>query len=100
MLHVGPLRERCPACDIPPVGACCRCQTGIPSDLAARYQLIEVTSALANRAMLCAEQHGLRGYNAMQLAAGFEVHVRYLAAELPAVTFTLADTERNAVALA
>jgi hypothetical protein len=26
--------------------------------------------------MLLAEQHGLRGYDAMQLAAGCEVHVR------------------------
>ena len=51
------------------------------------------TSALANRAMLLAEQHGLRGYDAMQLAAGCEVHVRYLAAGLPAVIFISADTE-------
>ena len=64
------------------------------------YQVIEVTPALANRAMLLAEQHGLRGYDAIQLAAGLEVHVRYLAAGLPAVTFISADTELNAAAMA
>ena len=39
-------------------------------DLTTTYQVIEVTPALANRAMLLAEQHGLRGYDAIQLAAG------------------------------
>jgi predicted nucleic acid-binding protein len=70
------------------------------SDLATAYQVIEVTPALANRAMLLAEQHGLRGYDAMQLAAALEVHVRYLAAGLPAVTCISADTELNAAAIA
>ena len=47
-----------------------------------------------------AEQHGLRGYDAMQLAAECEVHVRYLAAALPAITFISADTELNTAAIA
>jgi hypothetical protein len=56
------------------------------SALAKRYiadQVIEVTPALANRAMLLAEQH-----------------VRYLAAGLPAITCISADTELNAAAMA
>jgi hypothetical protein len=69
-------------------------------DLATTYQVIEVTLSLANRARLLAEKHGLRGYDAMQLAAGFEVSVRYLAAGLPAVMFISADTELNASAAA
>jgi predicted nucleic acid-binding protein len=69
-------------------------------DLATTYQVIEVTPALANRAMLLAEQHGLRGYDAIQLAAGLEVHVRYLAAGLPAITYISADMELNAAAMA
>jgi hypothetical protein len=69
-------------------------------DLATAYQVIEVTLALANRAMLLAEKHGLRGYDAMQLAAGLEVSVRYLAAGFPAVIFISADAELNAAALA
>jgi predicted nucleic acid-binding protein len=70
------------------------------SDLAAAYQVIEETPALADRAMLLAEQHGLRGYDAMQLAAGCEVHVRDLAAGLPDVTFISADTALNTAAIA
>jgi hypothetical protein len=36
----------------------------------------------------------------MQLAAGLEVSVRYLAAGLPAIIFISADTELNAAAMA
>ena len=70
------------------------------NDLATAYQVIEVTPALAYRAMLLAEKHGLRGYDAIQLAAGLAVHVRYLAMGLPALTFVSADTELNAAAMA
>jgi uncharacterized protein len=69
-------------------------------DLATAYQVVEVTLSLADRAMLLAEKHGLRGYDAMQLAAGLEVYVRYLAAGLPAVISMSADTELNAAAMA
>lgn len=69
-------------------------------DLATTYQVIEVTPGLADRAMLLAEQHGLRGYDALQLAACVEVHWRYLAAGLPAITCLAADTEFNAAASA
>lgn len=69
-------------------------------DLATAYQVIEVTPSLANRAMLLAEKHGLRGYDALQLAAGVEVDVRYLASGLPAVIFISADTELNVAAMA
>jgi predicted nucleic acid-binding protein len=69
-------------------------------DLATAYQVIEVTPLLANRAMLLAEKHGLRGYDALQLAAGVEVDVRYLASGLPAVIFISADTELNVAAMA
>jgi uncharacterized protein len=69
-------------------------------DLATAYQVIEVTPSLANRAMLLAEKHGLRGYDALQLAAGVEVDVRYLASGLPAIIFISADTELNVAAMA
>jgi hypothetical protein len=70
------------------------------SDLATAYQVVEVTPALADRAMLLAEKHGLRGYDAIQLAAGLEVHGRYLATGLPAVTCVSSDTELNTAAMA
>ena len=70
------------------------------NDRATAYQVIEGTPALTHRAMLLAEQHGLRGYDALQLAAGVEVHGRYLAAGLPAVICISADMELNTAGLA
>ncbi len=67
-------------------------------DLAAEYHVIEVTPALSNQAMLWAEQHGLRGYDALQLAAGLGVNARYLAGGLPPITCVSADTELNRAA--
>ena len=67
-------------------------------DLATTYQVIEVTPALAHQAMFLAERHGLRGYDALQLAACLVVHEYYLAAGLPAITCLAADTEFNAAA--
>src|SRR6266404_1727670 len=78
----------------------CTARQAFRGNLATAYQVIEVPPVLANRAMRFAEQHGLRGYEAMQLAAGCEVHVRYLAAGLPAITCIAADTERNTAAIA
>jgi uncharacterized protein len=43
---------------------------------------------------------GYVGYDALQLAAGVEVDVRYLASGLPAVIFISADTELNVAAMA
>jgi predicted nucleic acid-binding protein len=38
-------------------------------DLRTQYQVVEVTSRLLDEAMLVAEAHALRGYDAVQLAA-------------------------------
>jgi hypothetical protein len=45
-------------------------------DAAQRYRLIDLTPPLVARAMTLAETHGLRGYDAVQLATAVEVHVR------------------------
>ena len=56
-------------------------------DLATAWQVIEVTPSLANRARLLAEKHGLRGYDAMQLAAGLRnANYSYLTVRLPPVS--------------
>ncbi len=68
--------------------------------LRAEYKVIEVTEALANRAMTLAEVYGLRGYDAVQLAAAIEVNASYRVAGLPAITLNSADTELNAAAMA
>jgi hypothetical protein len=68
--------------------------------LTAEYQVIEITEALANRAMLLAETHGLRGYDAVQLAAALHVSASYGSAGLAPVTLISADMDLNAAATA
>ena len=67
--------------------------------LGAEYKVIEVTETLVNQAMLLAETHGLRGYDAVQLAAAMDVNASYRAAGLPTITLICADSELNAAAL-
>lgn len=72
----------------------------IRADFAADYQVIEITAALISRAETLAEQHELRGYDAVQLAAALEVNTAYVAAgQLPAILIS-ADLELNAAATA
>ena len=66
--------------------------------LGAEYKSIEVTEALIHRAMLLAETKGLRGYDAVQLAAALDVNASYIAAGLPAIILISADAELNAAA--
>ncbi len=68
--------------------------------LSIEYKIIEVTEVLVNQAMLLAETYGLRGYDAVQLAAALEVNVSYRATNLPTVILLSADTELNAAAIA
>lgn len=62
------------------------------------YRVLEITPALITRAMLLAESHALRGYDAVQLAAALEVNERCLALSIPALTLVSADTALNAAA--
>ena len=70
------------------------------TDLANEYQVVEVTEMLVNQAMLVAETHGLRGYDAVQLAAALEVNTLRVVSGLPPLTLVSADTELNAAAIA
>jgi hypothetical protein len=45
-----------------------------------------------------AETYGLRGYDAVQLAAALDVNTSYHAAGLPTITLISADAELNAAA--
>ena len=63
------------------------------------YQIVEVTEVLVNRAVSLAETHGLRGYDAIQLAAACEIHTLCVAAGLPPLIFVSADTRLNAAAI-
>ena len=67
--------------------------------IVSQYNVIEFTSSLAHRAMTLAEAHGLRGYDAIQLAAALAVNTSYNAVGLPTITLISADAELNAAAL-
>lgn len=68
-------------------------------DYARDFDLIHITSAVVDDAMHLAERHGLRGYDAMQLAAARAADAagRSIGA---AVTLVSADIELNAAATA
>jgi uncharacterized protein len=70
------------------------------TDLALEYRIIEITPQLLSAAMLLAETHALRAYDAVQLAAVTELHTQRTANGLPAVTLVSADQELNTAAAA
>jgi len=69
------------------------------SDLANEYQVVEMSPTPATRAMTLAERHGLRGYDAIQLAAALEINVFRTSQGLPPITLLSADAELNAAAI-
>jgi predicted nucleic acid-binding protein len=58
-----------------------------------QYHAISVNDRVIDRAMLLAESHGLRGYDAVHLAAALEVADAYRATGGGAVTLVSADNE-------
>jgi predicted nucleic acid-binding protein len=74
--------------------ACLLFRNDLPHD----YEVAEATEALLNHAMTLAETHGLRGYDAVQLAAACEVNALCIANGLPPLTFISADSELNIAA--
>lgn len=69
-------------------------------DCAYRYHLIPVERSTIERAVDLAQQHYLRGYDAVQLACALAANDHLLAAGLPALTFVSADDELVAAATA
>ncbi|GET40034.1 type II toxin-antitoxin system VapC family toxin [Microseira wollei] len=70
------------------------------SDLLKDYQIIEVTETIINSGMALAESHGLRGYDAIQLAVGRAVNTLCINNGLLPITFVSADNELNAAVIA
>jgi predicted nucleic acid-binding protein len=68
-------------------------------DWAGDFQVIEVNEQVALRAMDLAETHGLRGYDAVHLAAALEVNARRLRFALAPLTFVSADAQQVLVAI-
>jgi hypothetical protein len=69
-------------------------------DAAHQYNILEVPSALLTDAERLAERHGLRAYDAVQLAVTIELHRTRITAGLPPLTFISADQELNTAATA
>jgi predicted nucleic acid-binding protein len=65
-----------------------------------QYNIVEVTPALLADAEAMAETHGLRAYDAVQLAVAGEVQGRRLALGLAGITLVSAVQELNAAAVA
>lgn len=68
------------------------------NDLQIDYQVVEMTEDIINAAMLLAETQGLRGYDAVQLAAGCAVNALCITSGLPPIIFVSADRELNVAA--
>ncbi len=64
------------------------------------HSVIEVLAATVAHAMDLAERHGLRGYDAVQLAAALELNARCLAAGAAPPLVITADVELNQAAAA
>jgi len=72
----------------------------VAHDFAAEYRVVELTPALITRAMALAQTHGLRAYDAVQLAAALALNSERLSRGMSALTLVSADTDLNAAAAA
>jgi uncharacterized protein len=63
------------------------------------YQIVEITEDIINSGINLAETRGLRGYDAVQLAAGYAVNTICIASGLSPVIFVSADDELNVAAV-
>ena len=64
-----------------------------------RFRKVEITETLIDRATLLAEKPGLRGYDAVQLAAVLAANDERLAAGAPNLTLISADNALNSAAI-
>jgi predicted nucleic acid-binding protein len=70
------------------------------TDWQQQYQVVEVTALVADMAMELAEKHGLRGYDAVHLAAALALQQMREAMELPSLSFVSADVRQRETAAA
>lgn len=64
-----------------------------------QYQIIELTVSVTDLAMTLAETHGLRGYDAVHLAAALTLHDLRQTMNLPSLILVSADLEQVQAAL-
>ncbi len=68
------------------------------NDLQTDYQVVELTAEIILAGMSLAETRGLRGYDAVQLAAGCAVNTLCINSGFPPIIFASADSELNVAA--
>lgn len=68
------------------------------NDFRGEFQVVEVTEVLVDAAMMLAERHGLRGYDAVHLAAALVMQALRGATGQTPITFVSADGRLNAAA--
>lgn len=74
--------------------------TRLRDDTDQQYQVVEVSSALIQRAVALIEKHGLRGYDGVQLAAACQVQDVRVAAGVPPLVVVSADKALTSAATA
>lgn len=65
-----------------------------------RYAFVEVSEKVAERAMNLAKNHGLRGYDAVQLSTAIQIEQKRKSASLSSIIFVSADNDLNNAAIA
>jgi len=70
------------------------------TDLRAQYRILDISPTLIDAAVNVAMKHGLRGYDAVQLAAVLQVRDERVALGATPIILVSADTELNTAALA
>ncbi len=74
--------------------AAVRAAADFKADWQQQYQLVEISATVTDTAMRLAEAHGLRGYDAVHLAAAVELHAVRSAMRLPPLLFVSADDDQ------
>lgn len=69
-------------------------------EFANRYLLVEISSPIIKTAMTLAQNHTLRGYDAVQLAAALQANADRISVGGNALTFISADHHLNSAAIA
>jgi predicted nucleic acid-binding protein len=70
------------------------------TDFSQRYQRISITEAVVRHAMQLAAQHGMRGYDSIQLTAARSLQSVRTSLSLTEITFVSADVRLNTIAVA
>ncbi len=69
--------------------------TQFKANLQTDFEVVEIGLPLVSMAVDLVEKHGLRGYDAMQLASGLTLYVRLSAAMSAPFTFTFISADNN-----